>query len=180
MQIGTVYEDKIISFESDPCGLEAIYGKRGWKGTKYARGNCTQPNKCTCLCKVRYDRKACRRSGHFCNGPWQDPLVRVRNVLHKDRTLLFGSTDCAFGYEGNVDEFSAFTTCHQTIYLPTDLERQSYDLIISMSVVGFVLVCVYFFVIGRLRRRYNKAKVERRRAKRSSEESLLLNKTSPG
>jgi hypothetical protein len=55
----------VISFESDPCGVTGIYGRRGWKGRKYARGNCTEPGLCTCLCKVPYFRKACHKTGNI-------------------------------------------------------------------------------------------------------------------
>jgi hypothetical protein len=55
---------QVISFESDPCGVTGIYGRRGWKGRKYARGNCTEPGLCTCLCKVPYFRKACHKTGN--------------------------------------------------------------------------------------------------------------------
>jgi hypothetical protein len=80
-QLGTFYEDKVISFETDPCGLLAIYGMRGWHGRKYARGNCTKPNECTCLCKLTYSEKICHKTDMSCEGPWQDPMVALRNVL---------------------------------------------------------------------------------------------------
>eukprot|EP01038_Epipyxis_sp_PR26KG_P004469 gene4469-6320_t len=178
-QLGTAFEDKVISFESDPCGVEAIYGVRGWKGRKYARGNCTQPNQCTCLCKVPYDKKACSKTGRLCNGPWQDNLVAIRDLLTtRGPEYTFGSANCKYGYEGNVDSFDRFTTCHQTIYVPTSTEKQSLTLIISFSVCGFVALIFYRFVSARLKRRFLLAKIERRRSKRSSEESIT--KAGPG
>lgn len=174
LQLGTIHEDKIIDFESDPCGVKAIHGVHGWKGRKYARGNCTQPNECTCLCKIPYDKRACRKVGRLCNGPWQDNLVRVRNLLaNRGPEFTFGTTDCRFGFEGNVDDMDHFTTCHQTIYFPTSTDRDSLALIIAFSVVGFFGIIFYRFASVRLRRKFLLAKIERRRTKRSSEESML-------
>lgn len=173
-QLATVFEDKVIAFESDPCGVEAIYGRRGWKGRKYARGNCTEPNQCTCLCKIPYHEKMCKKTGRRCNGPWQDPLVQLRDLLHgRGEEYTFGSTDCRYGYEGNVDELERFTTCHQTIYFPTATEHASVALIVSFSVCGFIALVLYRYASVRLRRRFLLAKIERRRSKRSSADSLL-------
>ncbi len=48
--MNTVDALKVAAFELDPCGQEVL-GK--FKGLTIGRGNCTQPNVCTCLC---YDR----------------------------------------------------------------------------------------------------------------------------
>lgn len=172
-QLGTVFEDKVISFESDPCGVTAIYGKRGWKGTKYNRGNCTEPDQCTCLCKVPYRRKSCHKTGKLCDGPWQDNMVSQRNLPGaRGPEFTFGSTDCYFGYEGNVDDMNHFTTCHQTIYVPAAVEEQSLSLIISLAVIGMVVIVVYRYASVRLKRRFLLAKIERRRTRRDSEASM--------
>ena len=171
-QLDTYYEDKVIAFESDPCGVRSIYGMRGWKGTKYAHGNCTQPNQCTCLCKLTYSLKACKKTGDFCSGPWQDPLVKVRNLLPgRGPDFTFGSTVCAFGYEGNVDELDRFTTCHQVIYFPSSQDRHSLGLLIGFTIFGFFLIAFYRVASTRLRRKFLLAKIERRKTKRSSEDS---------
>jgi len=172
-QLGTVFEDKVIAFESDPCGVESIYGRRGWKGTKYARGNCTEPNQCTCLCKVPYFRKACHKSGELCDGPWQDNMVESRNLPGaRGPEFTFGTTNCYYGYEGNVDSFDRFTTCHQTIYRPSSSEESSLALIVSFTCVGFVLILVYRYASVRIKRRFLLAKIERRRTRRDSEASM--------
>jgi len=172
-QLGTVYEDKVISFETDPCGLEAIYGLRGWEGRKYARGNCTLPNECTCLCKKEYNQKACKKYKQQCDGPWQDNLVAIRNLLIKHGPeYTFGTTWCARGYEGNVDLTDHFTTCHQTIYVPTDTERQSLSAIVASTTLATFFAGLYYFLAARLRRRFLLAKIERRRSRRSSDESI--------
>eukprot|EP01033_Poteriospumella_lacustris_P007526 gene7527-5412_t len=173
-QLGTVFENNVISFEADPCAVRAIHGIRGWKGRKYTRGNCTQPNQCTCLCKLPYNRKACKSAGDFCDGPFQDPLVAVRNLLVKrGPEFVFGSTDCRFGFEGNVNYLDQFTTCHQTIYLPSLIDGRSLALIVGFSVVGFFAILFYRFASVRIKRRFLLAKIERRKTKRSSEESLM-------
>lgn len=173
-QLDTIHEENIISFESDPCGLTAIHGVHGWHGRKYTRGNCTQPNQCTCLCRILYDKRACRKTGTLCNGPWQDPLVHVRNLLTaRGLEYTFGTTDCRYGFEGNIDELSRFTTCHQTVYYPSSTERDSLPLMISFSIFGFFAIIFYRFASVRLRRKFLLAKIERRRTKRSSEESML-------
>jgi hypothetical protein len=173
VQLGTVFEDKVIAFETDPCGVGSIYGKRGWKGRKYARGNCTQPNQCTCLCKVPYFRKACHKSGMLCDGPWQDNMVQTRDLPGaRGPEFTFGTTNCYYGYEGNVDEFDRFTTCHQTIYRPSSTEEQSLAFIVAFSVVGFFVLIVYRFASVRIKRRFLLAKIERRRTRRDSEASM--------
>jgi hypothetical protein len=172
-QLGTLYEDKVISFETDPCGLEALYGMRGWQGRKYARGNCTLPNQCTCLCKTEYNKKACKQTKKLCDGPWQDNLVAIRDLLaNHGPEYTFGSTWCHRGYEGNVDLTDHFTTCHQTIYIPTDTERQSLPAIAASITVAALFATIYYFVSARLKRRFLLAKIERRRSRRSSDESI--------
>eukprot|EP00598_Pedospumella_elongata_P012679 CAMPEP_0185006192 /NCGR_PEP_ID=MMETSP1098-20130426/83933_1 /TAXON_ID=89044 /ORGANISM="Spumella elongata, Strain CCAP 955/1" /LENGTH=2045 /DNA_ID=CAMNT_0027534327 /DNA_START=353 /DNA_END=6490 /DNA_ORIENTATION=+ len=173
IQLGTVFEDKVIAFESDPCGVTAIYGKRGWKGTKYNRGNCTQPDQCTCLCKVPYNRKSCHKTGKLCDGPWQDNMVTQRNLPGaRGPEYTFGTRSCQYGYEGNVDELDRFTTCHQTIYVPSATERDSLVLIIVLSVLGFLGIILYDTASRRLKRRFLLAKIERRRTRRDSEASM--------
>ena len=174
MQLGTVYEDKVIAFEEDPCEMVALYGYHGWHGTKYTRGNCTKPNQCTCLCKNKYDPQACDKTGKSCNGPWQDQMAPLRNLLiNRGVMFVFGSTDCAYGNEGNIDAMDQFVSCHLTVYFPGDSERDSVNMIVGIVFCAFIGSVIYFFVAARLRRRALQAKIERRRSKRSSEESLL-------
>lgn len=173
-QLPTVFEDKILGFEKDPCGVEPIFGRHGWHGTKYTRGNCTAPAQCTCLCKLFYNVKACHKVGKQCKGPWQDPMVRVRNLLlARGVEFTFGSTDCAKGAEGNVDTMNRFTTCHQEIFYPSYLQESSIGLITGLSCAFLALVFGYYFLSVRLKRKYLLDKIARRRSKRSSEESLL-------
>ena len=174
-QLGTIFEDKVIGFENDPCGVVAIYGWHGWKGAKYSRGNCTFPNQCACLCKQRYSIKACHRLALQCDGAWMDYMSDVRNVLiSRGPEFIFGTTDCQDGFEGNVDNLDRFYSCHLQIYVPTSSTvKYTISFIISVSIIGFVFIVAYQFIRIRLRRRYLLAKIERRRSRRSSEESLL-------
>jgi hypothetical protein len=174
IQLNTVYEDNVIAFENDPCAVEAIYDKHGWKGLKYTRGNCTMPNICTCLCKAPYSRKACHINGQYCDGPWQDPLIIFRNVLENRGPMwTFGSTDCAQGYEGNMNDLDEFVTCHLNIYEPSSIERSSVQIVLAVVIVAVIFSMFYYFFAARIRRRILLAKIERRRSKRSSEDSLL-------
>ena len=177
-QLATIFEDKVISFETDPCGFEAQYGVKGWKGTKYARGNCSAPNVCTCLCKDAYNPKKCKKTGKGCDGPWQDTLVNYRNVLtsrtNYPGSWIFGSTDCAYGYEGNVDTMDRFTSCHLTIYIPSDYERNTVQIIIGFVLSGFIVAILYYFIAARLRQKFLLAKVWKKR------QFLKFRKTAPG
>lgn len=173
-QLGTVDEGKIGAFEKRPCDVDAIYGVHGWKGRKYTRGNCTMPNQCTCLCMERYNVKACHKKGLQCEGPWQDELYWARNVLvSRGPQYVFGSRDCKSGYEGNLDYMDRFTTCHLSIYVPHFLEENSVTFIATFTIVGFFVAMIYSFIQRRLQKKYLLALIERRRSKRSSEESLL-------
>ena len=178
-QLPTIFEDKIISFETDPCAGSAIYPDLGWDNRAYVRGNCTQPNECTCLCKSEYDVTICDAEDKQCDGAWQDNMWKWRDVLSRlGPEYVFGTTDCIDGFEGNLNDLDKFVTCHQTIYVPTQTERDSLVLIISLSIVAAVLACFWFFIRRKLKKRYLLAKIERRRSRRSSEESLLkANKT---
>lgn len=173
-----MYEDKIVSFESDPCGVEAIYGRVLWNGFAYAQGNCTRPNQCACLCMMPYDRSLCKYSAtdlqssyDHCRGPWQDEMISARDVLYsRGPEYIFGTGACEKGFEGNVDELNRFTTCHQTIYSPTYLERNSINITVG-TVLGFVFgSLIYYFIKRRWRRQLLLAKIERRKQQRGDDE----------
>lgn len=173
-QLPTIFEDKIIAFESDPCAGSAIYRNTRYLDRAFKRGNCSQPNTCTCLCLSRYDYTRCDKKQERCEGAWQDPMWNMRNLLGvKGPHWAFGVTDCYNGYQGNMDRMDKFVTCHQNIYVPTETERNSIALIVSLSIVGFFGSIFWFFMRRRLQKRYLLAKIERRRSRRSSEESLL-------
>jgi hypothetical protein len=173
-QLPTVFESKIAAFELDPCAGSSIFRDKPFNGRMFKRGNCTQPNQCTCLCMARYDFTRCDKLGDNCEGAWQDPLWNMRDLLSaRGPQFAFGVTDCYNGYQGNMDRFDLFVTCHQQIYQPSELERNSIPIMVSLSVVGFFVTIFWFFLGRRLQKRYMLAKIERRRSRRSSEESLL-------
>jgi hypothetical protein len=183
-QLRTVYEDKIVDFESDPCGVESIFGRENWKGLDYANGNCTRPNQCACLCFMPYDKSLCKfstsnpmASYDHCRGPWQDDMIQVRDILdRKGPEYIFGTAACERGFEGNVDELDRFTTCHQRIYSPTYLERNSVNIIVG-TVFGFVFgSLIYCILRRRWKRQLLQKKIERRKQQRGDdeEEELLI------
>ena len=178
-QLGTIYEDKVVSFESDPCGVTAIYGYVNWDSIDHTLGNCTLPNVCTCLCTMRYDPTLCNpsKSVNHCRGPWQDDLIKVRDVLSEQGPqYIFGMRDCETGYEGNYDAYQRFTTCHQIIYKPTYVERFSIQIIVG-TVLGTLLgTIIFYFIRRRWKRRLLLEKIERRKQQRGDdeEEDLLL------
>jgi hypothetical protein len=100
-------------------------------------------------------------------------MVRFRNVLEvKGASYTFGSTECRRGYEGNVNNMDQFVSCHQNIYVPTAWEANSVEIIASLTVGIFLLAVAYYFISARLKQAYILAKIERRRSKRSSEDSI--------
>jgi hypothetical protein len=168
-QLNTQYEEKVVEFESDPCAMSFLDPVE-WNGVYYARGNCTQPYECTCLCKATYNSHDCAQKKTNCEGAWQDPMYKLRKVLPTG--YQFGTRDCRSGYEGNVNSYDKLTSCHMIIYRPSWSQKQSVALICSTSIIGFCAVVVYFCLRRRIRKRYLQAKIERRLSRRPSEESL--------
>jgi hypothetical protein len=164
-QLNTVDEEKIHTFEADPCAAVTASGYEevsGFAGTGFTaemsmspRGECVLPNECLCLCKHRYNPNKCHRLGGegssgttpfefegVCEGAWQDDLYASRNVL--EIFEIFGTRDCWEGYEGIENEMDRFTTCHLTIVVPTQLEYISLTLIILSVVVFIIGASVYW------------------------------------
>lgn len=126
-QLMTNDEEKVKSFEKDPCGM------------KGSRGHCVLPNKCTCTCKIRYDSNLCRAvGGNHCRKPFKDLLSKYRHVLSPNE--VFGSRSCSSGYEGIVDEENDFISCHLNIYEPTYFVKQSIQIILLSSILGMLLI----------------------------------------
>jgi len=150
-----------------------MYDFEEWNGGYYLRGNCTAPNHCTCLCKEAYDPHDCINKDINCEGAWQDPMVKSRNVLPLGN--MFGSRRCLDGYEGSLNGMDRYISCHLTIYVPTSLEANSITIITSISVTTFVLVFGYYYLQKKLKEKFLMAKIERRRSRRSSEESMTEN-----
>jgi hypothetical protein len=65
-----------------------------------------------------------------------------------------------------------FTTCHQTVYVPTSTEVQSLTLIVTFAVLGFFVLVFYRYASVRIKRKFLLAKIERRKTRRDSEASM--------
>eukprot|EP00903_Cladosiphon_okamuranus_P018631 g17149.t3 len=171
VQLNTMDEERVVEFETDPCAMEERYAPVEHNGARYYRGNCTAPNQCTCTCWAEFDVDDCETFQTNCDGPWQDPLVQYRDVLPV--TYSFGTARCWSGYEGIVSDDDRFLTCHYNIFEPNWLQRNSIPLIVGGAFLAFFGSIVYFVVRRRLKRRFLRAKIERRRSRRSSEMSQL-------
>lgn len=202
-QLNTVDEEKIAIFERDPCALfdetplideseEGYldqpfiwYTPEPWffgsMPIELKRGNCTMPNVCTCLCKIRYSFTLCNhpnkgqasdeKKNMYCRGPFQDDLVGERNILAGDE--LFGTRECFSGYEGVVDQYDRFMSCHMKIKEPNGaLEEHAVLLLVICSILGFVSIVSYVFLRRRLKQIARRRKEQRRKSRRSSEESI--------
>jgi hypothetical protein len=179
--LNTVDPMKILQFELDPCGSEFTETIRG---AQIGRGNCSQPNVCTCMCRVRSWQDASGSTlivvnvpvrfhqlgaeweiADMVKKPWKDPLSRSIPLGY-----IYGRFDCLDGWEGNLNVAGQFTSCHLQVYVPSWFRRNTVTIIIVACIVAFFLLVFYIFLRRKLRQRYLLAKAERRRSRRSSEE----------
>ncbi len=137
-------------------------------GVAYLRGNCTAPNQCTCTCFGMHDTEDCQAYDENCERPWQDPLVKYRNVLPK--TYMFGTRECYRGYEGLPDEFNRFTTCHLNIFEPSWAQKQTVPIVFISAASGFLLCILYVVMKGKFKRRKQRLKALMRRRRLSLSE----------
>ena len=165
IELNTFDIKKIMDFEIDPCQSSKGYG------------NCTQPDTCTCTCRHIAERKGepvIQNNEYYEEEerrPWrEDPLGRM---IRGDE--VFPKYDCLDGYEGRTNDRGLFITCHLSIKYPTWVERYSLTLIM-LSVLFCIIVAIGWFLLKRrldvLRHR---ARVERRRSRKSSTSAPLLN-----
>jgi len=169
-QLNTVDEEKINLVEQDPCAMADWHGTEPYEGYDAYRGNCTRPNQCTCLCKDAYDSTRCEMLEEHCEGPWQDPLIQTRGLL--DANQMFGSRKCRDGYEGMVDSVDRFMSCHMNIYVPEWYEAESVTFIVVSSSLAFVAIVGYGYFRQKIKKAFLDAKINRRKSRRSSEESI--------
>ena len=96
-QLDTDDEEVISQFENDPCTMLEIHDYELFEGYYAVRGNCTAPNECTCFCKAEFQADMCAAddSLDICAGPFQDPMLRARDLLGK--ADMFGTRDCIDG-----------------------------------------------------------------------------------
>lgn len=96
-------------------------------------------------------------------------LVNYRNLLEPHET--FGTRSCRRGYEGTVNEtYDRYISCHLEIFTPTVLEAWTLTLIILSAVLAIVILVMYVYIRRKIKMRYLRAKIHRRRARRSPEE----------
>ena len=170
-QLDTVDEEKINYFETDPCTMQDISVPRLDEGTEYYRGNCTLPNQCTCHCFWSYYPSMCFTNGNNCTAPWQDlDMFKVRSALEPYQ--MFGTRDCVDGYEGVVDGKDRYMSCHMEIIVPSTFVRYTFDILVFGTIFSVFFSAGYIYIRRRMKRRYILAKIERRKSRRSSEESV--------
>ena len=174
-QLSTIDEEKVYNFENDPCSMkkihDPIYLPGFSEGSMYYRGNCTLPNQCTCMCFSEYSPSRCSALGQDCDAPWQDlDMYIIRNALAPGE--MFGSRDCAAGFEGAADDLDRYISCHMVIAVPTMFTRYTFDFVVYFSILATVASGSYIYIRRRMRRKYILAKIERRKSRRSSENSV--------
>jgi len=170
-QLKTLDEEKVHEFEIDPCSMENFYPAVEIDGAFYNRGNCTEPNACTCYCQQSFDIHMCTAWGTHCEGPWQDNILSaIRNILEPNE--MFGTRDCVSGFEGIVDSNDYFQSCHLTIVEPMTTVRYTFNISVIASIITVFGSGFYVYIRRRLKRRYILAKIERRKSRRSSEDSI--------
>ena len=159
-----------------------LFFVEGGRGTFCEEGDKTRCNVCLCVCVVhclcldsyiserdeedplsKTEFKEEKDERGYEQAPWSDPLGRTLAIDE-----IYGTKDCRKGYEGRVNSLGLFESCHLTIKFPTTLERYSVDIIVS-SILFLIVACVVYCLV---RRRLNilrhKAKIARRRSRKSS------------
>lgn len=168
-QLFTLDEAKVHAFELDPCGTNGgRWGKEVINGVEMGQGNCTLPNLCTCLCRVRHDYHACMATGEFCDRPWIDPL---------DRDLpsgyVFGTKSCYDGFQGIEDEQGRFMSCHLQIYVPSFFEEYSVSFVTILSTGCFFAMVIWHYIRRRRKRKFLLEKAYRLKKMEEQEEAEL-------
>lgn len=165
----TVDERKVENFRTDPCGTKGgRWGQELFNGAMVGQGNCTLPMKCTCLCRKRYDKKTCESTGELCDKPWQDRFHRPIPP-----GFVYGTRDCADGFQGLEDENGDFLSCHLQIYVPTMWRQYTVSAVAILSVLAVIILVAWFYIRKKVRRALRLAKAERRRSRKNSEENIL-------
>ncbi|TMW56864.1 hypothetical protein Poli38472_006874 [Pythium oligandrum] len=164
-QLFTVDEQKVINFMEDPCGSQGgRWGKENVNGALIGQGNCTLPGLCTCLCRQKYDAALCKETGDFCTKPWRDPFNRTIPPGY-----IYGTSECADGFQGLEDEHGRLISCHLQIYVPSFYRRYTVSMVAVLSVLSVLVLIAWYYIRKKIRRRLLLAKAERRRSRKSSE-----------
>jgi hypothetical protein len=166
-ELNSVDPAMVAAFELDPCmsgKLELFEEEEMLK----ARGNCTAPDVCTCLC---FDRAFYDSNGKLSDEPWVDPLSRA---LQPGQT--YGRHTCLSGFEGRENSKGEFQTCHLSLKVPTFVERYTVLLLgISMGIL-LLTSCVFLGVRYQLMVRAEAYRKKRRRRKDVDDDYVDLEK----
>ena len=157
----TIDPQVITTFEYDPCGVSHLVDDGSGTGRLVSRGNCTRPNTCTCLCRLRAIMDA---SGHYVDAPWTDSLHRPIPA-----GFIFGRYNCLDGYEGSLNPDGTFSSCHLQIYVPSFLVRNSVEFLAIGASLGIALLISSLVARRQLRIRAMQIKTDRRRTRRMEE-----------
>ena len=85
---------------------------------------------------------------------------------------MFGTRSCRRGFEGTVNEtYDRYMSCHMLIKIPSSFEAWTLTWLIVISMFIGMVTVTYFYIRRKIKRKYLLAKIERRRSRRSSEES---------
>nr|CCA21046.1 conserved hypothetical protein [Albugo laibachii Nc14] len=176
-ELVTVDERKKTEFAIDPCGMNGgRWGKMMFNGALIGQGNCTLPSKCTCLCRKRYDKAACKSIGKHCAKPWKDPFRRALPP-----GFIYGTKDCADGFQGSEDAEGHFTSCHLRIFVPSFFLRYTIAFVAVLTISCISVIVCWYYLRKQIRRRALVAKAERRKSRRNvrsnSESFTKRNKT---
>lgn len=159
---------KLRIFENDPCGMAGFDTLRD----RGPRGVCSQPNQCACLCKGSYDKELCKKEGgKHCQTPFHDPLFRYRDVIAQNE--VFGTRNCNSGYEGLVDEYDMFSSCHLKIYEPSFFVRYTVWIVILSVLTVIILVPILMYLGIQLMKQQR----SRRRQRQQSKPELTFKET---
>ncbi|RLN95529.1 hypothetical protein BBJ28_00007480 [Nothophytophthora sp. Chile5] len=162
----TVDELKVETFRKDPCGSAGgRWGKELVNDALVGQGNCTLPMRCTCLCRLRYNKTQCEATGDLCDKPWQDPFGRAIPA-----GFVYGTRDCVDGFQGLEDADGNFQSCHLQIYVPSAWRRYTASFVAILTVLGAIVLVAWYYIRKKVRRALLLAKAERRRSRKNSEE----------
>ena len=114
--------------------------------------------------------RVCARKNFHIFLPWEDPLERTLEPGYAYGHI--GGGTCERGYMGSMNpDDENFFTCHLTIKVPSEAERNTVLYMVVFSLLGALALFIYWRVKKYLRRRYLLKKAERRRSRKSSESS---------
>ena len=98
----------------------------------------------------------------FCEGAFQDDMWTTRNLLESNE--IYGTRACKSGYEGVIDEFDRFMSCHLIIKEPAEGIAGLYEAhLIAVMVIGGIAfgcgVVLYFYLRQKIKAMALKAKM---------------------